>query len=83
MLHVRVDDELKARATETLDSMGLSMSDAVRVLLTRIVAEQAFPFPIKVPNTGTKAAMTQARAMGTPRFATADALFDSLDQTAK
>ncbi|MAS36254.1 MAG: type II toxin-antitoxin system antitoxin, RelB/DinJ family [Anaerolineaceae bacterium] len=43
MLHVRVDDELKAQATETLADMGLTLSDAVRILLTRITKEGGLP----------------------------------------
>ena len=43
MLHVRVDDELKAQASETLAKVGLSISDAVRILLTRVVHEGALP----------------------------------------
>ena len=39
MLHVRVDDELKAKATQALEAMGLSASDAVRLLFHRIVAD--------------------------------------------
>ena len=41
MLHVRVDDQLKAQASEKLASFGMTMSDAVRILLTRIVKEGA------------------------------------------
>lgn len=43
MLHVRVDDTLKAEAAETLNRMGLSVSDAVRMLLRRVVADQSLP----------------------------------------
>jgi DNA-damage-inducible protein J len=43
MLHVRVDDKLKADATETLANFGLTVSDAVRILLTRIAKEGALP----------------------------------------
>ena len=43
MLHVRVDDELKAQAAETLASVGLTLSDAVRILLTRITTEGGLP----------------------------------------
>lgn len=43
MLHVRVDDKLKAEATEKLASFGLTMSDAVRILLTRITKEGGLP----------------------------------------
>ena len=43
MLHVRVDDRLKAEATETLASFGLTVSDAVRILLTRVTKEGGLP----------------------------------------
>ena len=43
MLHVRVDDNLKADAAETLSSFGLTVSDAVRILLTRITKEGGLP----------------------------------------
>src|SRR5699024_7635629 len=43
MLHVRVDDNLKADAAETLSSFGLTVSDAVRILLTRITEEGGLP----------------------------------------
>lgn len=57
MIHVRVDHELKRKASQTLSKMGFSMSDAVRLLLTRIEADQALPFAVKVPNAETLAAM--------------------------
>ena len=63
MLHVRVDDEVKAQASEALASMGLSVSDAVRILLKRVVKDQAFPLELKLPNAQTRAAMEEARAM--------------------
>ena len=78
MLHVRVDEDTKERASAALDAMGLSVSDAVRVFLRRIAVEQAIPFPLKVPNAATRAAMEEARSMDRPRFATAEALFDGL-----
>ena len=43
MLHVRVDDQLKTQATETLANFGLTVSDVVRILLTRIAKEGALP----------------------------------------
>ncbi len=43
MLHVRVDDNLKAEATEQLSAVGLTISDAVRILLTRVVKEGGLP----------------------------------------
>ncbi len=43
MLHVRVEDELKAEAAATLAGIGLTVSDAVCILLTRITKEGGFP----------------------------------------
>lgn len=43
MLHVRVDEQLKAQATETLANVGLTVSDAVRILLTRVAKEGGLP----------------------------------------
>jgi len=48
MLHVRVDDQLKTQASETLEHFGLSVSDAVRILLTRVVKEGALPAGLTV-----------------------------------
>ncbi len=83
MVHVRVDDEIKAKATEALAAMGLSVSDAVRLLLHRVVADQAFPLELKVPNAKTRAAMTEADSIVRSRrrrFATADELFADLEK---
>lgn len=43
MLHVRVDDKLKTQATDTLANLGLTVSDAVRILLTRVAKEGGLP----------------------------------------
>ena len=50
MVHVRIDEQVKKDASEALSAMGLSLSDAVRLLLVRVVAEKAMPFEIRVPN---------------------------------
>ena len=63
MVHVRVDEHIKTQASETLAAMGLTVSDAIRVFLTRVVADQQLPFALKAPNAGTRAAMKEARAM--------------------
>jgi len=60
MIHVRVDEEVKTQATETLAAMGLTVSDAVRVFLKRVVVEKALPFEVRVPNIETRAAMAEA-----------------------
>ena len=82
MLHVRLDDDLKALGNAVLEAIGLSASEAVRLFYKRVVAEQAFPLELKVPNAETRAAMEEARAMMQARalrFADGDALIRSLD----
>jgi DNA-damage-inducible protein J len=76
-IHVRVDGDLKAAASDALGKMGLTVSDAVRAMLTRVVADQALPFPIDTPNALTRAAMADADLIGP--FETAAELFGSLD----
>ncbi len=78
MIHVRVDQELKTKATLTLNKMGLSMSDAVRMLLKRIEADQALPFEVKVPNAETIAAMRAAERGEVTSFATIEELMAHL-----
>ena len=68
MVHVRVEKRVKSQAAKTLAAMGLSISDAVRVLLTRVAAERALPFEVKVPNATTVAAMQEARRGGLRSF---------------
>ena len=60
MVHVRVDENVKMQAAETLASMGLSVFNAIRVFLTRVVADKELPFAIKAPNASSRAAMAQA-----------------------
>ena len=83
MLHVRIDNELKAKAVQALDAIGLSTADAVRLLFHRIVADQAFPLELKVPNAETRAAMAeveQMKAEGRARFRNAEEMFASLER---
>ena len=86
MIHVRVNEQIKAQATETLASMGLSVSDAVRVFLTRVVADQQLPFTLKAPNSETRSAMSEADEIVQAhhaRFGTAAELFDDLEKNSR
>ena len=63
--------------------MGMSVSDAVRLFLHRVVIDQAFPLELKVPNAETLAAMEESRAMMAERrvrFASTDELFADLEK---
>ena len=83
MLHVRMDTEMKQKAMTALAAMGLTASEAVRLLFHRIAADQAFPLELKVPNAETRAAMAESEEMmthGTARFASADEMFAKLEE---
>ena len=81
MLHIRIADSLKTDAATTLQAIGLTTSEAIRLFLHRVVVEQRLPLDLEVPNAVTRAAIEEARAMaGRPsRFATPDEMFDSLE----
>lgn len=78
MVHVRVDEKVKERATATLAEMGLSLSDAVRMMLVRVAAEKALPFEVRVPNAATVKAMQSADRREGKRFGSTEALFEDL-----
>lgn len=46
LIHIRVDVEVKTQATEVLSAMGLSISDAVRMLLKRVTRDKVFPLDL-------------------------------------
>lgn len=78
MVHVRVDEKTKVQAAKTLAAMGLSVSDAVRLLLVRVAAEKALPFEVKAPNPTTVKAMRSADQRKGKRTRSADDLFREL-----
>lgn len=80
MVHVRIDEDTKAQAAETLAALGLSVSDAVRIFLKRVVIEQGLPLTLKVPNAETRAAMREARAIGHLRFGNPEGLIRAIEE---
>ena len=78
MVHVRVDGRVKETATKALAEMGLSVSDAVRLLLVRVAAEKALPFEVRVPNATTVKAMRAADRGEGKRHKSAEALLKDL-----
>ena len=62
IVRARIDGQIKEEAAAVLDAMGLTVSDAFRMLLTRIAKERALPFEPLVPNEETIQAMQEARA---------------------
>jgi len=78
MVHVRVNGKVKAKAAATLAEMGMSVSDAVRMMLVRVAAEKALPFKVRVPNAVTLKAMQAADKRKGKRFRSARELFRDL-----
>jgi len=78
VVRARIDSETKARATEALSAMGLTVSDAIRLMLLRVADEKRLPFAVKVPNTTTVKAMKELEAGKGKRFADADELFEDI-----
>lgn len=55
----RIDQETKTQASEVIESMGLSVSDAIRLFLRRVAVEGAIPFELRVPNARTVEAIEE------------------------
>jgi len=78
LVQTRIDGEIKEEAAAVLAAMGLTVSDAVRLLLTKIAREHALPFDPLIPNATTIAAMKEARAGNLPKFDSVAALMADL-----
>ena len=68
VVRARIDGEVKKKASEVLAEMGLSVSDAIRLLLVRVAAQKALPFDVKVPNAETRAEMAELESGGGESF---------------
>ena len=79
IVRARISADLKQEATEVLEKMGLSVSDAIRMMLVRVAAERALPFDVKVPNQVTQAAMEEVRNGKGKRFKRVDDLMTFLN----
>ncbi len=78
LVQTRIDGEIKEEAAAVLAVMGLTVSDAVRMLLTKVAHEHALPFDPLVPNAATIAAMKEARTGNLPRANSIDELKKAL-----
>ena len=77
-VRARIDSDTKERASEALAAMGLSVSDAIRLLMLRIADERRLPFEVKAPNATTRKAIAELEAGKGKRFASVDALMADL-----
>ena len=79
VVRARIDAEIKAKAVRALDAMGLSTSEAIRLLMVRIAEEKRLPFEVKVPNQTTRQAMEELEAGQGKRLSDITSLFSDLD----
>ena len=79
VVRARIDAQTKEEASAVLAAMGLTVSDAFRIMLTRIAHEKALPFEPLVPNAATIAAMKEARQGGLKSFDTVQDLLADLN----
>lgn len=79
LVQARVDATIKAEAAAVLATIGLTVSDAVRLMLIRVAQEKALPFEPLIPNAATIAAMEEARAGNLMSFTSIQALMDDLN----
>ena len=78
VVRARIDSDTKARATEALSGMGLTVSDAIRLMLLRVADEKRLPFAVQVPNATTVKAMKELEEGKGKRFTDADELFEDI-----
>lgn len=79
VVRARIDRATKQEATELFQRMGITVSDAIRMMLVQAVAEKALPFEVKVPNAETVAALRDSRNGEVTRVTSVDDLFEDLD----
>ncbi len=78
VVRARIDRDTKTRATEALQAMGLSVSDAIRLLLLRVADEKRLPFAVQVPNATTVKAMKELDEGKGERFVSVEELFEDI-----
>ena len=79
VVRARIDEKVKVRAAAVLETMGLTVSDAFRLLLVKVAAEKKLPFELHTPNAETVAAMQEAERGEGKKFNSAEELFNQLD----
>jgi DNA-damage-inducible protein J len=77
-VRARIDTRTKELASDALEAMGLSVSDAIRLLMIRIAEEHRLPFTVKVPNATTRKAITELESGKGKRLNSISDLMDDL-----
>lgn len=79
-VRARIDTATKERAADALEAMGLSISDAIRLLMLRVADERRLPFEVKVPNSRTQRAITELESGKGKRFSSIKNLLEDLNE---
>lgn len=79
VVRARIDSETKKLAAEALATMGLSISDAIRLLMLRVADEKRLPFAVQTPRPTTLKAMKELDQGKGQRFGSAEELFRDID----
>jgi len=77
-VRARIDTATKERAASALEAMGLTISDAIRLLMLRIADEHRLPFDVKVPNATTREAIAELEGGKGRKFSDVDDLMADL-----
>jgi DNA-damage-inducible protein J len=79
VVRARIDSDLKREAAAALADMGLTISDAIRMLLLRVASEKALPFDVRTPNATTRATLDAMERGEVPKVDSFDALMADLN----
>lgn len=79
LVQARIDSAVKAEAAAVLSTIGITVSDAVRLLLMRVAQDKALPFEPLIPNEETIEAMREAQRGNLPQADTIEHLFEELN----
>lgn len=79
-VRARIDTNTKERAADALEAMGLSISDAIRLLMLRVADERRLPFEVKTPNARTQKAMAELESGKGKRFSNLDSFMEDLNE---
>lgn len=78
-VRARIDADLKKDAVAALEAMGMTASEAIRLLFVRVAKEKALPFDVRTPNAATVAAMEAVKRGETTKFDSVAALMADLN----
>ena len=79
LVQTRIDSVVKDEAASVLKAMGLTVSDAVRLMLVRVARDKELPFDVRTPNATTIAAIEESRRGGLPRANSVTDLMEALN----